>query len=217
MCEPTTLALGAASTGLGIMGSIGDYNSQQAQADSQNQWNRANYYQGIAIKRQQWGRQLQSYNFSKQTYESQRQWNALGAARSYNSDLRQLGDTFKKAAFDDQEGFTKLLQMQGRISASGQSGNSVDNLQKDVVAAFGRNQAIQSQELSDATYQTGHNMIDTWYDQYNKDVNAWSQVAVAPQYGMDPLPPRQIAGPSRASLMSSVGQQALGFGRSLLG
>ena len=198
------------------MGSVGDYNNQQAQVDSQNRWNTANYYNNIAIKRQQWSRELQRYNFNIQTYQSQRQWNSLAASRSYNADLRQLSDVYKKAAFEDQEGFTKLLQMQGRLSASGQTGNSVDNLQRDVVAAFGRNHAIQSQEISDATYQTGHNMIDTWYDNYNKDINAWSQVAIAPQYGMDALPPRQLAGPSRASLMSNIGQQALGFGRSLI-
>ena len=189
------------------------YNQQVAAAQANNQWATARYHHQIQIKRQQWNRQVMQYNFEKQTYESQRQWNNAAANRAYNSVNRKLSDTFKRAAFQDQEGFTKLMQLQGTLSATDQSGNTADMLQQDVVAAFGRSQAVQSQELTDATYAAGHEMTDTWYDNYNRDVNAWAKVAIPPEYGMDPMPPQMQAMPGRPSSFGMIA----GIGSSLVG
>jgi hypothetical protein len=212
--------MAAASAVTGVMGAVGGvmdsnnaYNAQVAQTQAANNHAIANYHHQINIKRQQWNRQVMKYNFQKQTYESQRQWNALASGRAYNSELRKLDDTFKQAAFQDQAGFTKLMEMQGAIEAKGdRSGKSVDDLQQAVLGSFGKNQAIQSQQLTDATYQTGHNMIDTWYENYNKDVNAWAEVAIPPSYGMDPMPPMMRgygAPPSGLSAAASIGGAAI--------
>lgn len=213
MCAPV---LAVASAATGVMGAVGgamdsqnQYNAQVAQTQAANQWATANYHHKINVKRQQWNRQVMKYNFQKQTYESQRQWNALASSRAYNSETRKLDDTFKQAAFQDQAGFTKLMAMQGEIDARGdRSGKSVDDVQQATLASFGFNQAIQSQQLTDATYQTGHNMIDTWYENYNKDINAWAEVAIPPEYGMDPMPPMMRgygAPPSGLGAAASIG------------
>jgi hypothetical protein len=218
MCAPA--AIGVASAATGILGAVGgqadansQYNAQVAGIDASNAYATQRYNHQIQIKRNQWQRETQTYNFAKQTYESQRQWNQAGANRAYNSVNRKLSDTFKRAAFQDQEGFTKLLQMQGTLSATDQSGNTADMLQQDVVAAFGRGQAQQSEELSDAVYAAGHEMTDTWYDNYNRDITAWSKVAIPPSYGMDPLPPQMQARPAAPSSFGMIA----GIGSSLVG
>ena len=224
MCAPV---LAGASAITGVMGAVGGVMDQQnqyaagvAQTQAANNYAVANYHHKINVRRQQWNRQVMKYNFQKQTYESQRQWNALSSARAYNSEIRKLDDTFKQAAFQDQAGFTKLMEMQGAISARGdRSGKSVDDLQGAVLGSFGKNQAIQSQELTDATYQTGHNMIDTWYDHYNKDINAWAEVAIPPDYGMDPMPPQMRgygAPPSGLSAAASIGGSLVSGARGFL-
>ena len=218
MCAPA--AIGVASAATGVLGAVGQYGEQQSAYNQQvagiqasNQYATQQYHHQIQIKRQQWNRQVQAYNFQKQTYESQRQWNRLAANRAYESINRKLNDTFKQAAFQDEAGFAQLMQAQGRLSASGQTGRTADALQNDVLAAFGRNQAQQSQQLTDATYAAGYEMTDSWYDNYNRDINAWSQVAVAPSYGMDPLPPQMRAtpaAPSSVGLFTGIGSSLLG-------
>ena len=51
-------------------------------------------------------------------------------------------------------------------------------------------------------------MIDTWYENYNKDINAWAEVAIPPEYGMDPMPPMMRgygAAPSGLGAAASIG------------
>jgi hypothetical protein len=211
--------MGAAQAGIGAMGAFGAQGQEDAQWQAQVATTNANnyaatsqYYRNVQLKRSKWNRDVSDYNVRKRDHEVQKQWNAASAARAHNSINRELQDAFKTAAFQDQQGMTELLATQGNISATGRSGKSIDNLQGRVVAQFGMNQAVQAQQLSDATYQAGHNMTDVWYQQHQADIASWMSVRTPPEYGMDVAPPtmqQAPSGPSRMTLMTGLGSAGL--------
>ena len=211
--------MGAAQAGIGAMGAFGaqgqedaQWQAQVANTNAQNYASTSQYYRNIQLKRSKYNREVSTYQTRVRDHEVQKQWNAASAARAHNSVHRELQDAFKSAAFQDQQGMAELLATQGNISATGRSGKSIDRLQTMTVAQFGRNQAVQAQQLSDATYQAGHNMTDIWYQQHQADISSWMAVRTPPEYGMDVAPPtmqQAPSGPSRMTLMTGLGGAAL--------
>ena len=99
------------------------------------------------------------------------------------------------------------------MAATGGRGQSVSRLDTDVVAQFGRNQAIMAQSLLGAqqAYDTRTDAIRR--QQISANNQAYSQVANAPEPGVAPPRPQMVAGPSGLGLAAGL----LGAGVSAVG
>ena len=206
MCAPVVGALSLAS---GVMGAVGQHQSASAQADAQNAAIASNYRQALKVREKNWNRERTRYAQSVAQYNMATDENLNAANRAYASEQQRLNNIYKQASFSKQDQLVKLAQATGRMAATGRRGQSVNRLDTDVVAQFGRNQAIMAQSLLGAqqAYDTRTDAIRR--QQISANNQAYSQVANAPEPGVAPPRPQMVAGPSGLSLAANLGSAAV--------
>ena len=209
MCAPA-VALGAVSAASGVASAVGQHQSAQAQADAANASTRRQFRDMEKQRTSAWERDSLRYNYQKLQYEQQVNENNTAANDAYMSAQVKLNEQFKRASFDTQAQMIDLMNKQGMSAAAGQAGRSVDRLDNNLLAAFGRNQSIQAASLLSA-----RNAYTTQTDQIRKQLvsdnrRAFSPVAMQPVAGVAPSQPIMASGPSGLGLIAGIGSAAVG-------
>ena len=212
MCEPisgTAMALGAAQAGVGALGAVNSYNSQRQQTRTANNAQRDQYLQAENARGLRYRNQLSVYNRRLTEYDLGEDRAGEALARGYAQNQARLNEVYDAAAFSTQAGAIGELQARGRALASGRSGQSVDMVMQDSMAAYGRNQAILAANLLGAEERFNYD-VDSLRRQYitNRE-QAFSNVATPPQPGLETPKPRFTQGPSALGLVADLGQAAV--------
>ena len=208
MCAP--VALGVASFATGALGAVGQYQSASAQASAANAAANRNYKYQLKMRERAWDQERHIYGQKIFQYEKAVDNNTMAANRAYAAEQRRLNEIYRQAAFSQQGQLGKLMQQQGRVAAAGRTGKSADRLDNALLAQYGRNQAITQQSLTSAQLKTKYQNEAIRRELISSNNNAYSNVAVAPMAGVAPPRPVMQQGPSSISLLSGLGQAALG-------
>lgn len=221
MCDPITA--GVATFASGAVGAFGQHSDQQAayrsQVDSvnrQNEYTRRQWDYQLKERDREWTNQLAIWNAKRAEYGQTLDQNASAADRAYASEQLRLNEAFNQAAFAKQGMLAQIVQGRGSIAASGRSGRSVGKLDQAALAAFGRNNAVMAQNLSNARNSMIRANENTRLALNSANMQAWRQVQFAPQPTTPPPVPMLNGMPNAPSgwgLASGLmGAAVSGFG-----
>lgn len=204
MCEPVSLALGAATAASGAMGAVGKHQSAQAQADAQNKAATGNYKYQLKVRERNWDREVHRYGRQLHQYDSQLQENSKAGQRAYSGAQRKLNSIYQQASFKQQASLVNLLKGSSGAASRGMTGRSAQRLDNDIVSQFGRNQAIAAESLMGANFAYDRQVEGTQREINSANTQAYEKVALAPQEGVAPPPPVMTPGPSGLGLAAGI-------------
>ena len=204
------LIFGAANAGLGIFSAISGAQQQNAATDLANR-------QAIEVYKQQQRMQQSSYNAALSIYEKKKVRyreqlieNQTAADKAYVAEQVKLNELLKGMRFNSQAMNIEQAQQQGKIAASGRTGNSAARMSAMVAAASGRNQAIMSEQFSGAVQAAKRNNMNTRDQLRIANRNAYWNVGEAPTPGEAPLPPMLRDGANPFATALNIGSSVLG-------
>ena len=214
MCEPVSIALGAAQAAGGMMQANAQHQAAQAAARRQNIINEQNYQQELAIrahkdmaKGQAFKAKLDAYAQARSAEAKQKELNQLEANRASITAQQELREKQTEAAFKGQDALVKSIQAQGTILAEGRaSGQSLLLSLMEEERALGFEEAQINATLHDAT--TSYKLAE-WgieLDKYAGDVKAYNAVPqkpIAPYASIKPVKAPKVSGPSKQGLFGS--------------
>lgn len=213
MCEPVSIISGIA----GVASSVGGFMDAQNSANQANESATRDYQYALARREGDWNQQLSIWGNKKVDYQNDINANSDATSRAYASEQYRFNELFQQAAFQKQDILTQLVQAQGSLAASGKSGRTAAKLDQSMLAAFGRNNAIMSENLTSARSAMMQRNEDTRLQLTSANNKAWGQVAIAPTPGMAPPPPMMQSGPSgiglAAGILSGAATAAGGFAK----
>lgn len=175
------IALGAASTGLGILGGISAKKRQKkAERDARKQAAYGATFSNV-MKRFENEDIKRIYGIQLQQATEQIGLNRAAANRAYISEQRRLNEAFASAAFEKQGLISNLSQVQGTNAAAEVFGRSAERIRGiEGLGNYGRQQAILADNLSRAAGQTGFNMEEIQRQNEMADINTLRPVSVPP-------------------------------------
>ena len=215
MCAPAAapIALGVAQAGVGVMGAVGQHQSQQAQVNASNANAKATYRQQLANTNYRNAGLKANYSLQQSQAREQYNENNLSAQRAYTNEQRRVNESMKSAAFSKQDMLIDLMRKQGTYATTGQTGKSFDRMEGDVLGQFGRNQSVLAANLMNVQQSQSINNRSIRSQLLSDNNKVFSKVAVAPQLGIAPPKPVMQQGPSGLSLLAGIGGAAVnGFG-----
>lgn len=195
--------------GLGAANAIGSFIGGQSEADAQNAAAREQYKQQLKIREAKYLSDLGAYNLRKAQYRDQMSENFASANRAYASEQNRLNEIYKQAAFASQGANIKAIQGAGRAAASGRMGANAARMRGDVMAEFGRGQAMQAESLMSA-----QNALTTANKRTRQKLaaanrRAFYNVGAMPSTPVMPIKPTAVQGPSPLSLLGGLGEVAI--------
>lgn len=202
MCAP--IAIGIISGLSSVAGAVGSYQDAQAQANYSNQVAARDYKYAVAKREGEWNQALSIWNSKKVDYQNDIGANQDAAGRAYSAEQMRFNEMFQQAAFQKQDQLAQLIQSQGSIAAAGRTGKTAARLDQAALAAFGRNNAIMSENLASARNAMMQRNEDTRLQLMGANNRAWSQVAIAPTPGLAPPVPIMASGPNGIGLVSGI-------------
>lgn len=143
----------------------------------------------LKIREFDYSNQVRQFNESERIYGLQLGYNNRAASEAKAAENRQLAEVMTAMAFDSQDLFVKMLQEEGQIQAMGTSGRSAAKNLASLVATYGRNQAIQAENLYSANRETAANMREIDLQKEGADLQAKSKRMLQPLRGPDPSAP----------------------------
>ena len=180
---PAGAALGMQAAGLAISAVSTVASMAQAQASMQMQANQ--YEQQMNLQYQQaqqqaalQNRQIQQQHMGQvrqeiaanQAYQQQLQNNNTAANKTYTQEQAKLNEARAQAAFKAQTNYAKAIGSQGKVLASGATGQSVGLLMLDAERQAGFGTAAESAKLESKAAQAGTQM-DIVQDQAQSSIN----------------------------------------------
>ena len=173
------------------------YNKEAFAIEKQNYYNNREFQREIQLDSWRYNQQIQDiqYNQVVQQYaksventENQLAFNSLAAIDAYAAEQAALNEIFIEDAFSRQGQGIEQLQQQG-AAALGQAGNTRNKALQSVVAAAGRNTAIQDASLASSVEQSQRNMRQIATQRYGADMAARAEMMIRPQAIPDiPMP-----------------------------
>lgn len=160
-----------------------------------------NYAYTLAIRNFEYANQVRAYNESERIYGQQRVLNRAASAQALQDESRRYGEIIKGMAFEHQDMLTKMLKEQGAVEARAGQGVSAGRLSGDVLAQYGRNQAIQLQNLLSAQQESLRNEKQIGFEQYSADVAADARRMLQPLLAPAPMAPLSMP---RATLLDPL-------------
>jgi|GEM_PF-4002961 len=206
--EPLTMGLIAG--GSQALGAIGNFFGQQSEADARNEALAKQYRNQLKIRKHQDMMKIAGYNLKVDSYKQ----NLLNRDKIYQAEglaeSLRMNELLKGSRFSDQNDAITMSAVKGRVAAKGGTGKSAARAQGNAIAQIGRNKAIRAREMfgeiqaSELRSETrAATETATRQDMYNN-------VRFAPQQGPAPMTPAFVNGPSSMSLLTGLGQAALG-------
>jgi len=206
MCNPVAVA-GVAAGGQAL-GQVGDFMQQRSQAKAVNQ-GRANQYRNqLAMRELKYNTAKNTYAARISDYEAGNQERASAASLAYQAAQGQLNETNRAAAFATEDATTRLLAAQGRAAARGVAGQSAALQQQSLMAAFGRDQALQMDNLLRARYAYDRQTARTRNQLTSANRQAYNRIGPAPIPGLAPPKPVFQQGPSGLALVGNLAATA---------
>tara|TARA_S200002703_G_scaffold18496_2_gene15082 strand:+ start:112 stop:840 length:729 start_codon:yes stop_codon:yes gene_type:complete len=208
--DPLAMALGLGSMGLNIIGGLDErnraYNEQRRQIKEQNKQAIASRnFQNLQIRKQnEFARK--AYETQVGIYNQQRELNLEAANRAYEGIQVNRNRQLQALAFRRENLSADLLEAVGANTAAIDPGNRSAQLAaaKGTYGTFGRMQAQDKMQARDLAETSKLKIRDVAGQQRAADLQAYSQVAIAP-YMQSELPPAfQMSMPSGPSLMSNI-------------
>lgn len=188
------IGLGLASAGLNFFGAKSSADAAHRQAKQQtklaNQQSMAQRaFENLQIRKQnEYTRQ--AYDTQKQLYGQQVQFNQDAANRAYDGIQINRNRQFRQMAFSRFDMTNELMEAVGANQAGMEGDNRSARLAaaKSTYGRFGQQQAQMQEQTGDINRDARMQMRDTALQQYGADLQAYSQVAIAP-YMQSELPP----------------------------
>nr|BDD44283.1 hypothetical protein 29 [bacterium] len=187
-----------------VIGSVGSFAQGQAQANAQNAAAIQNYEYQIAQRENKWRQTLSAWGHKRLEYKQTIQENEAAAWAGYTQEQTRLNEVYKDVKFKNQDALIQLIDAQGKMAASGQSGNTARRMQVAAMAAYGRNQAINAESLISARNRMVNSTENIRRQQMSANNRAYSQVALRPIAGFAPPPPVMTPGPSPLGLVGGI-------------
>lgn len=175
------IALGAASTGLGILGGISAKKQQRKAERTAKKQSAYSTAFSNAMKRFENEDIKRIYGIQLQQAGEQIGLNREAANRAYISEQRNLNEAFASAAFQKQGLVESLSQVQGTNAAAEVFGRSAERIRNiEGLGNYGRQQAILANNLARAADKTGFNMEEIQRQNRMADINTLRSVSVPP-------------------------------------
>lgn len=194
----------------GIASSVGSFAQGSAQAAAQNKAAKQNYEYQIAQRENKWRQTLSAWGHKRLEYKQTVQENEAAAWAGYTQEQQRLNEVYKDVKFKNQDALIQLIDAQGSMAASGQTGQTAQRMQVAAMAAYGRNQAINAESLISARNRMINSNDNIRRQQMSANNRAYSQVALRPIAGFAPPPPVMTPGPSPLSLIGGIGSAIAG-------
>lgn len=204
MCDATA-AIGG---GLSAISSIaGGMSSTRAQ----NKAMMADYKYNVAKRDADWKQVLSSWGNQRVDYQNTIDSNYEAAGRAYTAEQSRMNEAFMQAAFEKQDLLTQLIGAQGQLGASETYGNSARKMNQSMLAAFGRNNEIMSENLASNRSASIQRNYDTWRQLASANNQSWSQVAQAPTETFAPQAPQMQKFDPTAAILGAAGSAVAGM------
>ena len=190
MCDPVTIGI----AGLAISGASSVANIAMAQQSAQMQ--AAQYKQQMDLQYQQaqqqanmQNRQIQAQHqgqirqeiAARRAYEQQLQNNNTAANKSYVQEQAKLQEAKAQAAFKAQSNYAKAIGAQGKVLASGATGQSVGLLALDAERQEGLATAAQTAGIRSAEAQAAVGMDIAFEQAKSANNQAWNKLPTPTQ------------------------------------
>tara|TARA_B100000073_G_scaffold65162_1_gene48195 strand:+ start:568 stop:1323 length:756 start_codon:yes stop_codon:yes gene_type:complete len=206
--EPLTMGLIAG--GSQLLGAVGNFFGQQDQTDAQNETIAKQYRNQLKIRYHQDLMKIAGYNLSVDNYKQNlfnrdKIYQAEGLAESL-----RMNELLKGSRFADQTDAVNMTTAKGRVTAKGRTGKSAARMQGNAVAQIGRNKAIRAKQMFGEMQASELRNETRAVTETAKRDNMYNQVRFGPQFGPGPAVPTFADGPSSMSLLTGIGQAALG-------
>ena len=214
MCAPgvANAGIAVAQAGLGYIGAQQKTANQNAAISAQNRATRQGYSQAIEQQNTEWNNTLKIWNQRLDQYDKQLQRNmdaAYGYGGAYMGLQVRTNEEFRKAAFQSQASLVNLYKTLGTAQAAGQTGKTAERFDVASLAAFGREQAIRTSNLTRSIEQQELDQTNVRRQLENANNQAYQSVAVAPVPGRRPAPPVLQAQQS-TNFLPYIGEAAIG-------
>ena len=162
------------------------------------------YAYTLAIRNFEYANQVRAYNQSEKVYADQRRLNEIASQDALANESRRYNEILKGMAFEHQDMLVKMLKEQGAVEAAGGQGVSAKRLSGDVLAQFGRNQAVQAANLLSAQQESLMNEKQIYNDQYQADIAADAKRMLQPLLAPTPMAPLRMP---RATILDPLKPQ----------
>lgn len=175
------------------------YNKKAFKVDKQNYFNNREFQREIQLDSWRYNQQIQDIQYNQvvkqyaksvENTENQLAFNSLAAIDAYAAEQAALNEIFIEDAFSRQGQGIEQLQQQG-AAALGQAGNTRTKALQSVVAAAGRNTAIQDASLASSVEQSQRNMRQIATQKYGADLAARAEMMIRPEAIPDIPKPKQ--------------------------
>lgn len=154
------------------------------------------YAHTLAIRNFEYANQVRAYNQSEKVYGDQRKLNLLASQDALANESRRYNEIIKGMAFEHQDMLVKMIKGKGAAAARGGQGASAGRLTGDVMAQYGRNQAIQAASLLSSERESIANEKQIYADRYQADVAADARRMLQPLLAPTPAAPLQMPRPT---------------------
>lgn len=151
-----------------------------------------NYAHTLAIRNFEYANQVRAYNQSEKVYGDQRRLNLLASQDALANESRRFNELIKGMAFEHQDMLVKMIKGKGAVAARGGQGASAGRLTGDVMAQYGRNQAVQAASLISAERESMANEKQIYADRYEADVAADARRMLQPLLAPTPAAPLKM-------------------------
>lgn len=208
MCAPAAapIAMGAAQFGVGALGAVGKHQQAQAQTRAANQAAINDYKYRNQLRAFEYLNSTTDYNYRASQFREQVGLNELAAQRGYEREQARLNELMQQQAFGQQSAAINLARTQGQFASTGRSGKSIDRIESNRLAEFGRQMAGMS-AMRDAYFNR--------FDQNVSDIRQKTMSANRRAYGSLGITPKQTPAP-QAPVMKP-GPSGIGLATDLLG
>jgi len=198
------ISMGVMSFASSAMGAWGNYSSQQQQTRAANKAAMEEYKYKLKIRSDRWDRSLATYRNQLVDYQLERGEQDAAYSRALEANQYNLNQTYKQASFADQEAAIKLADSQGKLQARNVSGRTADRLNTAVASQFGRNQAMQTESLLGASYQSKMQSRNLREQLKSSARQSYSKIMTPPVPDSAPLAPTMQSGPSSMGLYTGL-------------
>jgi hypothetical protein len=175
------------------------YNKIAFEVEKQNYFNNREFQREIQLDSWRYNQQIQDLQYNQvvkryaksvENTENQLAFNSLAAIDAYSAEQAALNEIFIEDALSRQGQGIEQLQQQG-AAALGQAGNTRTKALQSVVAAAGRNTAIQDASLASSVEQSQRNMRQIATQKYGADLAARAEMMIRPEAIPDIPKPKQ--------------------------
>ena len=214
MCEPTAITLGVISAIGGGMQAIGAHQAAKAQVAHQNAiaTQKMQHEQALTIRRDKeksdrYTRELDAVATARAEHLKQLNLNEAEANRALMIANRKKDEKENKAAFDIQEKLSTAIQSQGKMLATGLTGQSFLLQTEQAEREFGQAAAAINASMFDANLAYGLDVLGVQNDLVGANAQAYNQQPADPisqQASMGAAPAILASGPSSLSLVGGL-------------